>query len=290
MRRKPTRRFDQGPIPATAGIGLRAAHEQAVLAGRPDAAWLEIHSENYFRLGGRAEARLTAIRERYPLSMHGVGLSLGSADPLDWTHLKKLRAAIDRFQPGLISEHVSWGAVDGSHVNDLLPLPITVEALSHLADRVDAVQSFLRRTILLENVSSYFQYAGSDMPEHEFFSELVGRTGCGVLLDVNNLFVNERNHGTSAATFIEGIPIDSVAEIHLAGHSIHVYDEHEIVVDTHDNLVCDEVWSLYAVAIQRFGRVPTLIEWDSDLPGLDVLIGEARKAQLVMDAHDVIAA
>jgi uncharacterized protein (UPF0276 family) len=282
-------RFRGGSIPASAGIGLRAPHESIFVNESPAVAWLEVHSENYFRFGGRAEHTLTRIRERYPLSLHGVGLSLGSTDPLDYEHLDKLREAIDRYEPGLVSEHLSWSSVDGSHLNDLLPLPSTREALDHLTQRIECVQSFLGREILIENVSSYLQYADADMPEHVFFGELVRRTGCGVLLDVNNLYVNECNHGSSALAFIQGIPLGSVGEIHLAGHSVQCYDEHEIVVDTHDAPVCAEVWTLYEAAVGRFGRVPTLVEWDSSLPALESLIWEAQKAQQIMDSSDVHA-
>ncbi len=277
-------------IPASAGIGLRSPHIPHILALRPEIPWLEVHSENYFCTRGPAHEALSAIRADYPVSMHGVGLSLGSADELAHKHLLKLHAAVLRYEPCLVSEHLSWGAVAGAHVNDLLPLPLTKEALELLVDRVDAVQTFLGRQILIENVSTYFEFADSEMAEHAFIAELVRRSGCGLLLDVNNLYVNERNHGRSALEFICAIPRTSVLEIHLAGHSIQNYDGHSVVVDTHDEQVCPAVWNLYAAAISRFGSTPTLIEWDSKLPALDVLIAEALAADRIMEKTDAVAA
>jgi len=277
-------------IPASAGIGLRGAHHSEFLVRTPAVSWIEVHSENFFCAGGAAHTVLTQARANYPLSLHGVGLSLGTTDALDLGHLRKLRELVGRYEPGLISEHLSWGSIAGKHLNDLLPLPYTREALVHVAARIDATQSLLGRRILIENISSYFQFAEAEMSEHEFFAELVQRSGCGVLLDVNNLFVNECNHGDSALEFIRRIPRGCVGEIHLAGHSVQTYDGHDIVVDTHDAPVCSAVWDLYETAIRRFGRVPTLIEWDSRLPALDVLIGEADKAEHVMEMVDALAA
>lgn len=278
------------PVPASAGIGLRSAHLAQFVDGHPDVPWLEVHSENYFAPGGAAHAALARIRSAYPLSFHGVGLSLGSVDPLDRTHLERWRELVRRYEPALVSEHLSWSSVGGRFLNDLLPLPATREALEHVVLRVDEAQDRLGRKLLIENVSSYLAMGAGEMPEHCFLAELVQRTGCGVLLDVNNLYVNECNHGTSAATFIAGLPVDSVGEIHLAGHSIHDYDGERVVVDTHSTRVCAAVWRLYERAVARFGRVPTLIEWDSDLPELTVLIDEARHADHIMEVAYAVAA
>jgi uncharacterized protein len=272
-------------IPASAGIGLRAAHQRAFLDGRPPVAWLEVHSENYFAAGGSGHAALERIRASYPLSFHGVGLSLGSADPLDRRHLRRLAELVDRYDPALVSEHLSWSSIGGRFVNDLLPLPATREALEHMVLRVDETQDFLGRQILIENVSSYLDLGVDEMPEHCFLAELAQRTGCGVLLDVNNLYVNERNRGVCAAAFIAALPLGVVGEVHLAGHSVHDYDGEEVIVDTHNTRVCADVWALYSQAIGRFGCVPTLIEWDSDLPELEVLIDEARTAHRLMETN-----
>jgi uncharacterized protein (UPF0276 family) len=278
------------PIPASAGIGLRAKHQRAFLDGRPPVAWLEVHSENYFAAGGPGHAALEKIRGSYPLSFHGVGLSLGSVDSLDRRHLRRLKQVVDRYEPALVSEHLSWSSIGGLFANDLLPLPATREALENIVLRVDETQDFLRRRILVENVSSYLELGPGEMPEHCFLVELAQRTGCGVLLDVNNLYVNERNRGVSASAFIASLPPALVDEIHVAGHSIEHYGGEAVIVDTHDAPVCAEVWDLYALAIARFGRVPTLVEWDSKLPELDVLIDEAQKADRVMEAQHALAA
>jgi uncharacterized protein (UPF0276 family) len=290
MRATPPSRTSGAPVPAAAGIGLRSAHLKEFLTGQPDVAWLEVHSENYFAAGGAAHAALEHVRSRYPVSFHGVGLSLGSADPLDRAHLHRLAALVRRYEPGLVSEHLSWSAVGGRFANDLLPLPATREALETVVRHVDEVQDVLARRILLENVSSYLAFAPAEMPEHCFLAEVTQRTGCGVLLDVNNLYVNYCNHGISPAAFIAALPVDTVGEIHLAGHTIQDYDGELIVVDTHDTRVCPAVWSLYERAVARFGRVPTLIEWDSSLPALDVLLDEARRAERIMEARYALAA
>jgi uncharacterized protein len=286
----PTRAFG-GPIPALSGIGLRSGHVAAFLAAEQSVPWLEVHSENYFAAGGSAHESLTQIRAEHPLSFHGVGLSLGSVDSLDRVHLRRLAELVRRYEPMLVSEHLSWSSVGGRFVNDLLPLPATREALEHMVLRVDEVQEGIGRKILIENVSSYLQFGDNEMPEHCLLAELAQRTGCGVLLDVNNLYVNQCNHGTSAIAFIRGLPQHVVGEIHLAGHAVHEYDGERVVVDTHDTRVCDAVWSLYELAIARFGRVPTLIEWDSALPALEILIDEARHADyLLQEASHAIAA
>jgi uncharacterized protein len=280
----------RSPIPATAGIGFRAAHERAFVEGRPRVDWVEVHSENYFGAGGAAHTTLEVVRRDYPLSFHGVGLSLGSSDSLDRGHLRRLRALVDRYEPGLVSEHLSWSSVGGRFLNDLMPLPVTREALELVVLHVDETQEALGRPILLENVTSYLEFAAAEMPEPCFMSEIAQRTGCGILLDVNNLYVNERNHGASAADFIDTLAPELVGEIHLAGHSVHDYEGEQVVVDTHNARVSPAVLSLYARAVARCGRVPTLIEWDSDLPALGVLLDEARRANAILEQSVDLAA
>ena len=239
-----------------------------------------MHSENYFGAGGRPLYFLERLRADYPCSLHGVGLSLGSVDELDLSHLAKLDALARRIEPGLISEHLCWSSVGGVYLNDLLPLPYTEEALTHVCRRVDQAQAFLGRRILIENVSSYLQFAHSSIAEWEFLAEVGRRSGCGILLDVNNIYVNSVNHDFDPARYIEAIPRDAVEEIHLAG-----FDSNGVcLIDTHGKPVSSAVWALYRTALARVGPVPTLIEWDTDIPGLEVLLGEAARADAIMAA------
>lgn len=277
-------------IPARAGIGLRAQHHAQILRERPPVTWFEAHAENYFARGGALPQILARIREHYPLSLHGVGLSIGSADPLDTAHLSDLKRLIERCQPALVSEHLCWGALGGRSTNDLLPLPYTEEALRHLSVRVAQVQDFLGRQILIENVSSYLEFRSSTLTEWEFLAALAQESHCGLLLDVNNIYVNAMNHGFDAAAFIAAIPRHAVLEMHLAGHSVERCAGRELRIDTHGTYVCEAVWSLYRLALQRFGAVPTLIEWDTDIPQLEVLLAEAAKAQAIMESERAIAA
>ena len=281
------RRASQGsvtPIPVRAGIGLRAPHVARVLEERPRIPWLEVHSENYFAAGGAAHDALERIRADYPLSFHGVGLSLGSADPLDGGHLRRLREVVDRYQPALVSEHLSWGAIDGAHWNDLLPLPHTREAATLLVARIHEVEDALDRPILVENVSSYLRFHG-EMSEAEFVTDVIGRSGCGLLLDVNNVYVNGVNHGFDPIRYLRALPRGAVAEIHLAGHTRKAGLAEPLIIDSHDDFVSPEVWALYEHAIDRFGPRPTLIEWDARIPSLDALIGEAARATERMEAR-----
>ena len=272
------------------GIGLRAQHHAQIVAQRPAIGWLEAHSENYFAHGGSQRDFLMQIRAHYPLSLHGVGLSLGSIDPLDRKHLRELERLVHEFDPMLVSEHLSWGSVGGRFVNDLLPLPYTEEALQHMADRVRHVQDVLGRQILIENVSSYLQFTCSQMTEWEFLSALVRESGCAILLDVNNIYVSAMNHGFHAPTYLHAVPVAAVREIHLAGHAVNHVGPREIRIDTHGEPVCPAVWELYALAVERFGPVPTLIEWDTDIPALDVLVAEAHKADSVAEVPRAEAA
>lgn len=280
----------RGGLPLASGIGLRGPHHADILAQQPAVAWLEAHSENYFALDGIPCQTLTRVREHYPISLHGVGLSLGSTDPLSQAHLRKLDELARRIEPAQISEHLSWGSVNGSYLNDLLPMPYTEEAVEHMAQRVNQTQCYLRRNILIENVSGYVEFECSEMTEWEFLVEVAQRAGAGILLDVNNIFVNARNHGFAAEDYIRHIPRELVGEIHLAGHSTQTYDDYDILVDTHDAHVCADVWSLYRFALEQIGPKPTLIEWDSKLPPVATLVDEARRAQTMMDEVDELAA
>ncbi|MPW23606.1 DUF692 family protein [Paraburkholderia sp. CNPSo 3157] len=265
-------------VSASTGVGLRPIHYRQILQERPRVGWFEVHSENYFGAGGQPLHYLESIRDAYPLSLHGVGLSLGSAGPLDEDHLRRLGDLISRIQPGLVSEHLSWGRVGPRHLNDLLPLPYTEEALEVVCDHIDEVQERLRRQILVENISSYVQFRHSTMPEGEFIARVAQRTGCGILLDVNNLYVNEANNGIDPVAYLDALPVSAICEIHLAGHD----RAGTLLIDTHGTRVAAPVWELYAQALDRFGPVATLIEWDTDIPPLEVLLEEVRHAAMVM--------
>ena len=266
-------------LPERAGIGLRAPHYGEVLELRPELGWVEVHSENFFG-GGAALRTLLEVAQHYPVSLHGVGMGLASPDPLDAGHLGKLKRLCDTINPASVSEHLCWNTVDGKAINDLLPFPYTKDALTHVVERVQRVQDTLGRRILIENLSYYVAFNSSEMLEEEFLSELVARTGCGILFDVNNLYVNTVNLGVDAEAFIHGIPAEAVGEYHLAGPEMI----DGCLVDTHSAPVMDEVWSLYESALRHVGKRPTLIEWDVDIPELATLQGEAVKAQQRMDA------
>ncbi len=263
------------------GLGLRPQHypailgEDAVAAARVD--WFEIISENYMLAGGRPLANLMAIRARYPVIMHGVSLSIGSTDPLNAGYLDELKALAERVEPAIVSDHLCWTGVAGLNMHDLLPLPLTEEALAHVCGRIDQVQEHLGRTIAIENASTYVTFAGSSIPEWEFMAELARRTGCKLLLDVNNVYVSAFNHDFAAETYIDAIAPDSVAYIHLAGHE----NNRTYIIDTHDHPVVDGVWRLYAHAIRRFGPVSTMIERDDNIPPFAELVGELDQARAI---------
>lgn len=273
-----------------AGIGLRVQHHAEIISRRPSIGWFEAHSENYFGAGGIHREQLARIRSRYPLSFHGVGLSLGSTDPLSADHLRQVKRLVREFEPMLVSEHLSWSSVGGLYLNDLLPLPHTEEALRHTAARICDVQDALGRQILIENISSYLRFACSDVPEWEFLAALVSESGCAILLDINNLYVNALNHGFDACSYLHGIPAAAVKEFHLAGHTLTHCGGREIRIDTHSTHVASEVWELYRTALRRFGPRPTLIEWDADIPALSVLQAEAAKADAIMAPFHAVAA
>jgi uncharacterized protein (UPF0276 family) len=277
-------------MPAHAGIGLRAPHVARVLAERPPIAWLETHSENLFAAGGSFHDALERIRADYPLSLHGVGLSLGSADALDRAHLRRLREVVERYQPALVSEHLCWGALGGRHSNDLLPLPFTEEALALIVSRIGQVQDVLGREILVENISTYLRVEGGDYTEWDFVAAAVRRSGCGLLCDVNNIHVNAVNQGFDPRVYLRALPRAAVKEIHLAGFTRKDNLPVPLLIDSHSRRVDTEVWLLYADAIALLGPVPTLIEWDQDIPELEVLLDEAARAQEVLDARCARAA
>lgn len=265
------------------GIGLRHRHFQDILELKPKLPLLEVHTENFFAKGGIAAARLEEIRKNYPLSAHGVGLSLGSADLLSKEHLNNIKEFINRFDPTFVSEHLSWGAAGGVHLNDLLPMPYTEESLDVICRNIDMAQMFLRRQILIENPSAYIQFKSSTIPEPEFLQAIAQRTGCGILLDVNNIYVTAKNHGLDASYYIDNISAKYVHEIHLAGYAEVDIEGKKLLIDDHGKRVFPDVWKLYGEAIEKFGRIPTIIEWDTDVPELNVLIEEAQKAQQVID-------
>ncbi|MBU6491622.1 MAG: DUF692 domain-containing protein [Burkholderiales bacterium] len=277
-------------MPVSAGIGLRTPHVNRVLHERPQVPWVEVHSENLFAAGGSLHAALERIREDTPLSLHGVGLSLGSADVIDTGHLKQLVALVRRYQPALVSEHLCWGAVGGRYSNDLLPLPFTEEAVTLLVSRIGQVQDALGRELLVENVSSYLRFRDADYTEWDFVAEVVRRSGCGLLCDVNNIYVNSVNHGFDPLGYLHALPPERVREIHLAGFTRKDEFAEPLLIDTHSRPVDEAVWALYAQAIECFGPVPTLIEWDQDLPELEVLLAEATRAEEVLDASRILAA
>ena len=266
-------------LPCVAGIGLRAIHYQEIIQNLPSLGWVEVHSENFFG-GGANLHTLLKVRENYPVSLHGVGLGLASPVALDSNHLQALRHLCEAVQPASVSEHLSWNNAAGNVINDLLPFPYTHAALDSVACRIQQVQEILGRPVLIENLSSYIAFNSSEMSEGEFLAALTQRTGCGILFDVNNLYVNSRNLGVDALAFIESLPESAVGEYHLAGHSLR----EGCLVDTHSASVCAEVWQLYQTALQHIGPRPTLIEWDADIPALSVLMGEAAQAQHYLDA------
>jgi uncharacterized protein len=273
----------RGPMPVQAGIGLRAPHVRAVLEEQPAVGWFEVHAENYFADGGPGIAHLERIRSRYPLSLHGVGLSIGSTDPLCARHLARWRRALRRFEPALVSEHLSWGSAGGRHANDLLPLPYTEEALRHVAARIGAVQDALGRRILIENVSSYLEFACSRISEWEFLAAVSRESGCAILLDVNNVYVAARNHGFDPLAYLDAMPRAAVGELHLAGHDEITIGGESILIDTHGTAVGDAVFDLYRAALERFPGVPTLIERDTDIPPLATLLAEAARADAIRE-------
>jgi uncharacterized protein (UPF0276 family) len=272
-----------GPIPAAAGIGLRFPHHRAMLDQPRPVAWLEAHAENYMS-GGLARAQLRQLRRDHPVSLHAVGLSLGSADGIDSRHLDRLADLVAEVEPGLVSDHLAWSAIGGTYLGDLLPLPLTEATLATVSDNVSRVQSRLRRRILVENPSTYLRFRHSTIPEWDFLARLVQHTGCGLLCDVNNIAVSAGNHGLDPMAWLDALPVDAVQEIHVAGHSLRPLDGGGTIrIDDHASRVSPAVWDLLRRALDRFGPQPVLVEWDADIPPLDVLLDEAATAQQCLD-------
>ncbi|MFM5854060.1 DUF692 domain-containing protein [Aeromonas rivipollensis] len=264
------------------GIGLRPPHYDEIRQTLPGVGWLEVHSENYFERHGKGFEVLAELAGHYPVSLHGVGMSLGSADPLDPAHLRQLAALVAAISPVRVSEHLSWGSIGGRYFNDLLPMPYTREALSHMSDKIDRVQQALGRQLLIENPSSYLQLPG-EMGEAEFLAELARRSGCGVLLDLNNLYVSSVNHGLDCADYLATIDLGTVGEIHLAGFTDKALPQGHLYIDTHSAPVAEPVWALYR-QVCGLSAIPTLIEWDLEIPPLPVLLEEAGRADAILSA------
>ena len=278
-------------LPARGGVGLKAPHYKQILEERPDVGFFEVHAENYMGDGGPPLRYLEAICERYPLSLHGVGLSIGAARDLDVEHLHHLRRLIDRYRPGHFSEHLAWSTHDTGFLNDLLPVPYTAETLQNVVSHIDQVQDTLGVQMLLENPTTYLAFTESTFAETDFIAEVAKRTGCGLLLDVNNVFISATNQEWDRFQYIDAFPLRHVKEIHLAGFNPELDEKgRPLLIDTHDRLVDQDVWSLYDYVIARIGPVPTLIEWDSDLPSLEELLAEAQRAEAIMLRRQQLAA
>lgn len=279
-------RFPANPIGGLAGTSLKHEHLTAILAEGKQTGFFEVHAENYMGAGGPPHHALTHIRRDHALSLHGVCMSIGGPQRLDEAHLERFKTLVDRYAPALVSEHLAWSTHATTYFNDLLPLPYTSVTLSRVADHIDEVQETIGRSILLENPSTYVIFPASTMSETDFIREVVRRTGCGLLLDVNNVFVSATNHGYSALGYLADFPLEHVGEIHLAGHTVQADDEGDLLlIDSHDRRVADAVWRLFDLAIAQTGPIPTLVEWDSDIPDWPILKAEAAAAQAILDRH-----
>ena len=279
-------------LPACTGVGFKPAHFRDIVAAPQPVGFFEVHAENYMGAGGPPHAQLGALRERYALSVHGVGLSIGSMGPLDRDHLVRLKVLCERYAPESFSEHLAWSSHNDVYLNDLLPLPYAQQTLARVAEHIDEVQTALGRQMLLENPSTYIRFSESTIPEVDFLTELSKRTGCGLLLDINNVFVSAKNHSTQPLTYLDSFPFDQVKEIHLGGHDEEVDDVGALLlIDTHGSPIAEAVWTLYAHVIARTGALPTLIEWDNDVPDWPTLLAEAVAAQNILsDASPASAA
>lgn len=272
-------------VPRRAGVGLKPIHYRTVIETRPDIAFFEVHAENYMGAGGPPHRFLETIRSEYPISVHGVGLSLGSTEGLDREHLERLKRLVERYEPGLVSEHLAWSTHHGEFLSDLLPLPYTPATLACVCEHVEEMQSTLGRQILLENPSTYVRFADSSLAESQFLAAVVQRTGCGLLLDVTNVIVTTTNHGGSAQAYVDALPLGSVEEIHLAGFSVEQdVGGQPLLIDDHGSAVGDDAWSLFRYVLQRCGALATLVEWDNNVPEWPVLLAQARRAETVL--HD----
>jgi len=270
-------------VPPRGGVGLKAEHYRTIIETRPDIGFFEVHAENYMGAGGPPHRYLSAIREQYPLSLHGVGLSIGADRPLDKDHLGRLKRLIGRYAPGLFSEHLAWSSHDTGFLNDLLPVPYTAETLARVSEHIDQIQEYLGRPMLLENPSTYLTFTESTYSEIDFIAEVVQRTGCGLVLDVNNVYVAATNQNWDPIAYIDAYPLPRVQEIHLAGHTREADDKgRPLLIDTHNSPVDEIVWGLFAYTVRRIGPVPTLIEWDADVPAWPTLQQEAQRAESIM--------
>lgn len=278
-------------LPATPGLGFKPEHIHEIITQPGAVGFYEVHAENYMGAGGAPHAMLERLHEDHAISLHGVGLSIGGAGPLDNEHLQRLRALIDRFQPESFSEHLAWSSHGAASLNDLLPMPYTDQTLTTIADHIDQTQAALGRKMLLENPATYVTFAESTWAEVDFLAELARRTGCGLLLDVNNVFVSATNHRTDPRAYLAAFPLDLVGEIHLAGHEAENLPDGPLLIDSHSCPIADPVWALYGEVIARTGPMPSLIEWDNDIPGFDVLLNEVARAKAVLKgARNVRAA
>ncbi|MCZ8333756.1 MAG: DUF692 domain-containing protein [Rhodobacteraceae bacterium] len=273
------------PLPATTGLGFKPEHFDAIRTTRPRLGFFEVHAENYMGAGGAPHRHLAALRQDHALSLHGVGLSIGGPDRPDRAHLSRLRALITRYQPAAFSEHLAWSSHGGDYLNDLLPLPYTPETLSRICNHVDEVQSALGCRLLLENPSTYILFEQSSIDEPDFLAEIARRTGCGLLLDINNVFVSCTNHHRDPRDWLAAFPLSQVGEIHLGGHAEETLPSGPLLIDDHGSPVADPVWSLYAQVIADAGPLPTLIEWDNDIPPFDILLAEAVRADAILSRH-----
>ncbi len=279
-------RFPVRPIAGRAGASLKHDHLNEIHADKKPVGFFEVHAENYMGAGGAPHAVLTRIRQDYPVLLHGVCMSIGGPGPLDERHLSRFKSLVDRYEPAIVSEHLAWSTHDNVYYNDLLPLPYTGETLANVCRHIDEMQDTIGRKILLENPSTYVLFANSEFSETDFIREIASRTGCGLLLDVNNVFVSATNHGFSAMQYLSDFPLDMVGEIHLAGHREQEDDEGEpLLIDSHDGPVADAVWKLYDIVIGQCGPIPTLVEWDAEIPEWPVLKAEAEAAQAILDRH-----
>jgi uncharacterized protein (UPF0276 family) len=283
-------RFSAFPIGGIAGTSFKHEHLAAILAEGKQRGFFEVHAENYMGAGGPPHRALEAVRRDYPVSLHGVCMSIGGPQPLDQAHVSRFRSLVERYEPALVSEHLAWSTHETTYFNDLLPLPYTEATLGRVCDHIDEVQEAIRRPILLENPSTYVAFRESTMSETEFIRSIARRSGCGLLLDINNVFVSATNQGFSAREYLSDFPLSSVGEIHLAGHAEQTDDEGDLLlIDSHDAPVADAVWKLFEIVIGRCGAVPTLVEWDSRIPDWPVLKAEAAAAQSILDRHQTIA-
>jgi uncharacterized protein len=275
-----------GRLPPRAGVGLKSEHYRAILAARPDVGFFEVHAENYMGAGGPPHRYLSAIRASYPLSVHGVGLSIGADRPLEPAHLQRLRTLLARYEPEHFSEHLAWSSHDCGFLDDLLPLPYTAQSLTRICEHIDQIQETLGRQLLLENPSTYLAFEESSYAEPDFIAAIARRTGCGLLLDVNNVFVSAVNQQWDPYRYLDAYPLAAVRQLHLAGHTREADEQgRPLLIDTHDRLVADRVWNLFAYVIRRTGPLPSLIEWDARIPAWPALQAEAEHAETLMRAH-----